>query len=501
MSTKIDLQLDVKADTFTAGIGEKSQNPKVESSDFRQVLDEAVSSRPSSGAKDSGKKLPAGENKTRDVPLESDNFVQKSLVSNRMIITTESNENLEDIETFAAKQGLASSSLVNLLKNEDISKPTIDKNFDSHISPDLLMSREYTDGFGQKSIDDLEHLTESKKIDLEKINGGLGEVISGTDKRNFGGKFGSKNIELQTPSIGSKILNVPLISPNEKAKFQINSPINSVNMSGSIGQSQEATVLGKDTIDQVVVNKHIKIRGDDVIIKSVVLEKNYFFKKYDKPTIKLDSIDLRENFLGLFGKENKFKNVTNSVKSIPTESHIGKLGAGYQSQYIASSELSPNSPNELKGKIDEQPNNLNRFNQFQNMTTKFADSLVNRLTSQINKGAWRIEMEMHPRSLGKVSVQMEMVNGNLEAQFFTSQNLTRDLILESVPRLREMLENNGTNNAQVSVELKNDGNSDKKQSFSEMDEQNFGEIEVKTDEDTTNVSVNSETPGRYDFLV
>ena len=272
-------------------------------------------------------------------------------------------------------------------------------------------------------------------------------------------------------------------------------------MSGSIGQSQEATVLGKDTLDQVVVNKHIKIGGDDVIIKSVVLEKNNFFKKYDKPSIKLDSIDLRENFLDLFGKENKFKNVTNSVKLIPTESHVGKLGAGYQSQYIASSELSPNSPNELKGKIDEQPNNLNRYNQFQNMTTKFADSLVNRLTSQINKGAWRIEMEMHPRSLGKVSVQMEMVNGNLEAQFFTNQNLTRDLILESVPRLREMLENNGTNNAQVSVELKNDGNSDKDQSFSEMDEQKFGEIEVKTEKDTSNVSLKSETPGRYDFLV
>ena len=261
MSTKIDLQLDVKADTFTAGIGEKSQNPKVESSDFRQVLDEAVSSRPTSSAKDSGKKLPTGENKTRDVPLESDNFVQKSLVSNRMIITTESDGNLEDIETFAAKQGLASSSLVNLLKNVDISKPTIDKNFDSHISPDLLMGAAYTDGFGQKSIDDLVHLTESKKIDLEKINGGLGEVISGTDKRNFGEKFGSKNIELQTPSIGSKILNVPLISPNEKAKFQINSPIKSVNMLGSIGQPQEATVLGKETLDQVVVNKHIKIRG------------------------------------------------------------------------------------------------------------------------------------------------------------------------------------------------------------------------------------------------
>ena len=501
MSTKIDLHLGVKADTLTSGIGEKSLNSKVESSDFRQILDEAVSSRPSSDTKDSGKKLPTRENETRDMPVESDNFVQKSLVSNRMIITTESNGSLEDIEVFAAKQGFASSSLVDLLKNIDISKPRIDKNFDSRSGADLLTDSKHTVSFEQISVDDSKNLTELRKFDLEKINDELEEVFSGTDKRNFGEKLGSKNIELQTPLIGSKILSGPLISPNEKAKFQINSPINSANIPVSIKQSQEATVLGKDILDQVVVNRHIKIRGDDVVIKSVVIDKNNFFRKYDKTSIKLDPINLRENLSVLFGKENKFKNVHNSVKSTPNESHVGKLGAGYQPQYIASSELPPNSPNELKAKIDEQPNNLNRFNQFQNMTTKFADSLVNRLTSQINKGAWRIEMEMNPRSLGKVSVQMEMVNGNLEAQFFTNQNLTRDLILESVPRLREMLENNGTNNAQVSVELKNDGNNDKNQSFSEMDEQEFGEIEVKTDEDKSSVSVNSEVPGRYDFLV
>ena len=135
------------------------------------------------------------------------------------------------------------------------------------------------------------------------------------------------------------------------------------------------------------------------------------------------------------------------------------------------------------------------------MTAKFADSLVNRLTSQFNRGAWRIEMEMYPRSLGKVSVQMEMVNGNLEAQFFTNQNLTKDLILESVPRLREMLENNGTNNAQVSVELKNDGNNDKKHYTSGMSEGKFGDADVETDEDKSKLPVNSEIPGRYDFLV
>ena len=64
-----------------------------------------------------------------------------------------------------------------------------------------------------------------------------------------------------------------------------------------------------------------------------------------------------------------------------------------------------------------------------------------------------------------------------------------------------MLENNGTNNAQVSVELKNDGNNDKERFFSEMGEPKFDETDIKKDEQAGTGSSSSETLGRYDFLV
>ena len=67
--------------------------------------------------------------------------------------------------------------------------------------------------------------------------------------------------------------------------------------------------------------------------------------------------------------------------------------------------------------------------------------------------------------------------------------------------LREMLENNGTNHAEVSVELKNDGNNDKK--FAPVER-----IESEAKEEEFVETASQESPGgqkgdlgRYDFLV
>ncbi len=499
MSTKIDLQLGVKTDTKTPGLGEKNPLSSEDSTDFRQILDEAVSSRPTTDNKDSGKKSPKIESKNVDMPLELDNVVQKSLESNRMIITTESSGSLEEFETFAAKQGLASLSLINLLENENSSRSTFNGPDQSNINLNLEKIREGADKFKQIGTDESKNLTELRSLIGDKVFDRKENVlIDDNGNKNFGDKLTLKSTGSENLPVGQKI---PSKFQNEKLQLQQNSTISKVKVDASIEQSGGTKVFDKMPVDQIGLNKNIKIREADVVIKNVVLEKNNFFKKFEKASLKLDPIDLRDDFLDIFEKNNKFKSANNSSRAAMGDSFAGKLNANYQSQYIASSEYSQNSSNELKGKTDEQTNNLSRFNQFQNMTAKFADSLVNRLTSQFNRGAWRIEMEMHPRSLGKVSVQMEMVNGNLEAQFFTNQNLTRDLILESMPRLREMLENNGTNNAEVSVELKNDGNNDKKHYASEMSEEKFGKKDVETDEDKSKLPAKTEIPGRYDFLV
>ncbi|OUU74388.1 MAG: hypothetical protein CBC29_07585 [Methylococcaceae bacterium TMED69] len=495
MSTKIDLQLGVKTDTLSAGIGEKSSSLNEDSADFRQILDEAVSSGPATDKKDSGKKAPKTENKSVDMPLVSNNVVQKTLVSNRMIITTESTGSWEEFETFATKQGLASSSLINLLEEKNIAKSTLNGAYESGYSSNFIKIREGTENLEQIGTDEFKTSTKLGSLNADSLLNGKGKAPSKSYKQNFDGKLTLENIGRKNSPLESKILSIP---QNEKLQFQQIPIVNTINAGTSIEQSQEPKVLDKRHVDQIILNRHLRIQGEDVVIKSVVLEKNNFIKKYDKPPLRLDSIDLSNDF---FQKDNKFKSVSDSFRSALAESPVGKPTSTHQSQFIAPSELAQNSSSELKGKMDEQTNNLSRFNQFQNMTAKFADSLANRLTSQINKGAWRIEMEMHPRSLGKVSVHMEMVNGNLEAQFFTNQNLTRDLILESVPRLREMLENNGTNNAQVSVELKNDGNNDKERSFSEMGEPKFDETDSNKDEQASTGSASSETLGRYDFLV
>ena len=63
----------------------------------------------------------------------------------------------------------------------------------------------------------------------------------------------------------------------------------------------------------------------------------------------------------------------------------------------------------------------------------------NRIVTQIRKGAWRVEMDLYPKSLGQIEIQLEMKNGELEAYFNTSQNVTRDLLQESFVKLKSIL--------------------------------------------------------------
>ena len=71
-------------------------------------------------------------------------------------------------------------------------------------------------------------------------------------------------------------------------------------------------------------------------------------------------------------------------------------------------------------------------------------------------------MELHPRTLGRIEIQLEMKNGELEAHFNASRAATRDLIQEGLPRLRAELEQHGTESAYVGVGQQNNGKSDGK---------------------------------------
>ena len=139
--------------------------------------------------------------------------------------------------------------------------------------------------------------------------------------------------------------------------------------------------------------------------------------------------------------------------------------------------------------------------EFEPMARKLTEILGQRLLAQISKGAWKVEMELYPKSLGRVEVQLEMVNGRLEAHFHTNQALTRELLAEGIPRLKESLEQHGMESASIDVELGNHRQNDKNQTTGEQ-KGNLGANtkvadELQTGDKTRPVSID----GRFDFFV
>jgi flagellar hook-length control protein FliK len=136
--------------------------------------------------------------------------------------------------------------------------------------------------------------------------------------------------------------------------------------------------------------------------------------------------------------------------------------------------------------------NLRRQDQYLELSQRLTDALSRRLAAQIKQGSWHVEIELHPRSLGRIEVQLEMKNGELEAHFNASRALTRDLIQEGLPRLKAELEQHGTESAYVGVGHQNQGRSDENPTDSDGDSNSSGhETDSKADQNTKNQKANN----------
>ena len=105
---------------------------------------------------------------------------------------------------------------------------------------------------------------------------------------------------------------------------------------------------------------------------------------------------------------------------------------------------------------------LRRQDDYMQLSRQLTDALGKRLVAQIQRGSWTVEMDLHPKTLGRVEVQLEMKNGELEARFIAANAATRDLINEGMPRLREAFQQHGTETAYLDLGTANQGFSDGK---------------------------------------
>jgi hypothetical protein len=95
----------------------------------------------------------------------------------------------------------------------------------------------------------------------------------------------------------------------------------------------------------------------------------------------------------------------------------------------------------------------------QQIMQRFGELLSQRLLQQVTQGNWRVELDLEPGDLGSIRIELEMRKGEIEASIKATQASTRDLLQESLPRLKEALERSGMDVASLSV-----GQQDRRQS-------------------------------------
>lgn len=92
-----------------------------------------------------------------------------------------------------------------------------------------------------------------------------------------------------------------------------------------------------------------------------------------------------------------------------------------------------------------------RAAQIAQLADKLGQALSERLQQQIEQGQWRLELRLKPAHLGKISVELDMNSGGLDALFKSDNPLTRELISQGSAKLRDNLAQVGMTVANVWV--------------------------------------------------
>lgn len=92
-----------------------------------------------------------------------------------------------------------------------------------------------------------------------------------------------------------------------------------------------------------------------------------------------------------------------------------------------------------------------RAEHYQQLADRLGQALAQRLQAQIERGEWKLQLRMDPARLGRIDLELDMRAGGLDAVFRSDNPLTRELIAQSLPKLRDSLAQSGTTVAHVWV--------------------------------------------------
>lgn len=79
----------------------------------------------------------------------------------------------------------------------------------------------------------------------------------------------------------------------------------------------------------------------------------------------------------------------------------------------------------------------------QDMIQKFSPVMRQQLVTMVSQGIQHAEIRLDPPELGQMMVRIQVQGDQTQVQFQVAQHQTRDIVEQALPRLREMLAEQG----------------------------------------------------------
>ena len=110
-----------------------------------------------------------------------------------------------------------------------------------------------------------------------------------------------------------------------------------------------------------------------------------------------------------------------------------------------------NPGQDLPGDADPAAPAGQRTAGYQELSQRLGEAVGKRILSQIERGNWEVRLMLKPARLGEVEIELTMRSGALDAAFRAANPVTRDLLNDGLPRLREVLAGAGIDIAGLNV--------------------------------------------------
>ena len=96
--------------------------------------------------------------------------------------------------------------------------------------------------------------------------------------------------------------------------------------------------------------------------------------------------------------------------------------------------------------------------QMQDMIQRFSPVMKQQLITMVSQGIQHAEIRLDPPELGQLMVRIQVQGDQTQVQFHVAQHQTRDLIEQAIPRLKELLSEQGMQLVDSQVSQDNRGN-------------------------------------------